>query len=80
MFFRDELRWITPEEYTELHIQCNYLINMNHPNWYDESLKLISEVATKSIEMVDMTIQDIGLTETMYYSQLGRPENIVIEL
>ncbi len=80
MLFRDELKWITPEEYTELHTQCSYLINTNHPDWYDESLKLISEVANKPIETVDMTVQDIGLTETMYYSQLGRPESIVIEL
>ena len=30
--------------------------------------------------MVDGFIQNVGLTETMYYSQLGRPENIIIEL
>ena len=80
MLFRDELKWITDEAYREVHTRCNYLINMNHPNWYDESLKLISDAADKSIETVDMTIQDIGLTETMYYSQLGRPESIVIEM
>lgn len=77
---RDEHKLLNERQYKEIHVECNYIINSNSPNWYDKALEAINNNTGLDINMVDGFIQNIGLTETMYYSQLGRPENIVIEL
>ncbi|WP_007377371.1 MULTISPECIES: hypothetical protein [Pseudoalteromonas] len=77
---RDEHKLLNERQYKEIHVECNYIINSNSPNWYDKALEAINNNTGLDINMVDGFIQNVGLTETMYYSQLGRPENIIIEL
>ncbi|HAS6603264.1 CHAT domain-containing protein [Vibrio parahaemolyticus] len=77
---KDKYEWIDKELYEDIHIKTNFAINMNNKEWLDVLVKLISEKAGKSIEEVNDTIQEIGFVETMNYSQIGRPENIVIQL
>lgn len=77
---KDKYEWIDEESYLDIHIKSNYAINLNKVEWLNVLVKLISEKASKSIEEVNDTIQEIGFVETMNYSQIGRPENIIIQL
>ncbi|CCN69780.1 hypothetical protein [Vibrio nigripulchritudo] len=77
---RDQYNWFNEKEYKDIHIKANLAINMNNKKWFDVLVELISEKANQPIEDVNSVIQEIGFLETMNYSQIGRPENIVIQL
>lgn len=78
--FRDELKFLSHEQYNEIYECCQVIINSRQSNWYDRVLVAIQEKSGIELDVLDCEIQKLGLTETMYYSQLGRPENIVIDL
>lgn len=79
--FLDVKNLITLEDYKEIHIDTNTSINYKKLDWFQS---LISQISLKSkIKVNDIeTIvrEELALTETMYYVQLGSPENIVIDL
>ncbi|HCG8599759.1 TPA: hypothetical protein NJ594_001820 [Vibrio parahaemolyticus] len=77
---RDQYKWIDQDLYEKIHIEANYAINMNDKRWLDILIQLISDKTGKPAEEVNSTIQEIGFVETMNYSQIGRPENIIIQL
>jgi len=77
---RDSFAWIDEAQYQEIHIKSNMLINPLRPEWFDLFVRLISEKSGKTQEEVLNKIQEIGFVETMNYSQIGRPENIIIQL
>ncbi len=77
---KDKYEWIDEKSYQEIHIESNYAINLNNVEWLNVLVKLISDKADKSIEEVYDILKEIGFVETMNYSQIGRPENIVIQL
>lgn len=78
--FRDEACLITSEQYIEIHNECNFIINLQRHDWYDQILGIIHNKTGLEISELNHLIKNIGITETMYYSQLGRPENIIIDL
>ena len=78
--FRDTYSWITQKQYEEIHFKTNYAINMCDREWLEVLFELISKASGKTKEEVQNKFQEIGFVETMNYSQLGRPESIVIQL
>lgn len=77
---RDERQIITFEQCDEIYGYCQTIINSQQSDWYDGVLMTMQEVCGIEASILDSEIQKLGLTETMYYSQLGRPENIIIDL
>ena len=78
--FKDKHNLISEDQYKKIHFHANSVINMGSPNWYDSILNELESNTGKSASYFDTLIQDIGFVETMKYSQLGRPETIIIEL
>lgn len=77
---RDQHQIITFEQCDEIYGYCQTIINSQQSDWYDRVLTTMQEVCGIEASILDSEIQKLGLTETMYYSQLGRPENIIIDL
>jgi hypothetical protein len=68
-------------QYEDIHIKVNIHINKLEQDWFDLMMSLL--VATGNItedEMYNFLDNDLFLTQTMYYSQIGRSENVVIDL
>jgi hypothetical protein len=79
MGMRDKLKLIDDEQYREIHTQTNYLINSPTDNWQDKFIGVIEGLTELDEEKVRSIIYDnFQFVETMLYSQLGRPENIII--
>lgn len=77
---RDDEKLFEQVKYEKIHTDCNMIINTHLNGWYDMVLSVIHNETGVDINEVDKMIQNIGLTETMFYSQLGRPETIMIDL
>lgn len=77
---RDEHQVITSEQCDEIYEYCQTIINSRQSDWYDSVLKAIEQKCGIEASILESEVQKLGLTETMYYSQLGRPENIIIDL
>ncbi|MEH6534428.1 MAG: hypothetical protein V7735_24260, partial [Photobacterium frigidiphilum] len=77
---RDKYSLISGEQYKEIHFLANCAINSGSTTWYDSVLNKLEKSTGKSANYFDELIQDIGFVETMKYSQLGRPETIIIKL
>lgn len=77
---RDDAEIIPSEKYEDIKFACNNIINAQLHDWYDRVLDVIHTHTGFEVSELDEKIQNIGLTETMYYSQLGRPEGIIIDL
>lgn len=78
-YMSSELKILSAEQYIYIHNKANYLINSNTPNWTKEFISLISKKIDKDeSEIFDLIIENCQFVNTMLYSQLGRPENIVI--
>ncbi len=76
---RYDLQIITDKQYNDIHIKSNCIINSYQPNWTSEFVRAIEQETSMDIEKIKRIIQDnFQFTETMLYSQLGRPENISI--
>lgn len=76
---RYDLKLITDKQYYDIHCNSNYMINSYCPNWTEEFLNIIEcETSIDKEEMKKIIQDNFQFTETMLYSQLGRPENIAI--
>lgn len=80
IMLRDGKKLFDNAKYEKIHTDCSMIINTHLNGWYDMVLSVIHNETGVDINEVDEMIQNIGLTETMFYSQLGRPETIMIDL
>lgn len=71
--------FINGEQYRKLHVRANVLINSGTKNWFEGILKFFEdEFYIESAEVVNLIREKFQFVETMLFSQLGRPENIVV--
>ena len=67
------------ESFYRISFQANTLINSDTPNWYEQTLKNISNEVDKSIEdIMSLSSQWAQIPECLKYIQLGNPELIFI--
>jgi hypothetical protein len=79
IYMAQNLKILTKEQYTDIHNQANLIINSNAPDWTDKFVTLISEKTGRDeAEIVELISDNFQFVDTMLYSQLGRPENILI--
>jgi hypothetical protein len=76
--FRDNYKIINLDQYTKIHNFGNGLINTNQKSWFEKIINAVSIESNQDEEKLFQLVDDIGITESMYYMQLGRPENIRI--
>lgn len=72
---------INQDAYETIHINANMLINSYQKNWFElfcENLHSVSGI--KKAELIKQISEKCHTFETIYYTQLGRPENIIIQL
>jgi len=77
---RDNYKVISDEQYKKIHNFANYSINTNQSNWFEAVIDALQKETDKNESELYKIIDEIGITETMFYTQLGRPENIRIKL
>lgn len=78
-YMMTELKILNAKQYKEVHNDANYIINAEHPNWTEKFLSLISDKTGIEKDEIRKIIKDnFHFVDTMLYSQLGRPENIII--
>ncbi|MEZ9016260.1 CHAT domain-containing protein [Vibrio lentus] len=78
--FRDSYGWISDKEYKQIHLEVNYAINSFKPDWLEVLISKVAESSGNDCDSVQRAIDEIGFVETMNYLQVGRPENIIIDL
>ncbi|XQW84240.1 hypothetical protein ACOYR1_14025 [Thalassotalea piscium] len=76
--FRDNYKIINLEQYTKIHNFGNGLINSYQKSWFEKIINAVSIESNQDEDKLFQLVDDIGITESMYYMQLGRPENIRI--
>lgn len=70
---------LTEDQYQTIHMQANVDINSGEPLWLEDLQRNVMEATGKSeIEMKALWSQHFQFVETMLFTQLGRPENIII--
>ncbi|WP_182656673.1 hypothetical protein [Stenotrophomonas lacuserhaii] len=80
-YFIGEKGWIDREKYEDLGLQANFEINGGHPEWYQRLLERFAAASLRTTAEIQKVIDiECPLLETMYYCQVGRPENIGIYL
>ncbi|QTM65103.1 hypothetical protein D0436_06010 [Shewanella decolorationis] len=78
-YMEQELKILTEEQYMDIHNQVNYIINSNAPEWTNKFVTLLSDKTDRDeTEIIELISDNFQFVETMLYSQLGRPENILI--
>jgi hypothetical protein len=76
---RYDLKIITDEQYKAIHLKANTIINSGSEQWFDEWVASFDEVCSFDREkVVEILNQNFHFVSTMLFSQLGKPENIVI--
>lgn len=76
--FQENYKIISQEQYVELHKFGNYAINGQQRDWFEKLINAISIESQHNEEDLFKLVDEISITESMYYMQLGRPENIRI--
>ena len=70
---------ITEEQFHNIHMQANTDINSGEPLWLERIQQNVMEATGKNeIEIKTLWAQHFQFAETMLFTQLGRPENIII--
>ncbi|MCG3761253.1 hypothetical protein EXA21_17895 [Vibrio cincinnatiensis] len=77
---RDIYGWLDRKQYEQVHFEANKVINMGRPDWFYVIVDKLTFETGKTRKEVEDAIDEIGFVETMNYSQLGRPENVIIRL
>ena len=76
-----EMDMLTMKQFEELSIKSNYNINTFRENWFDLMVADVSEICGLTPDDVEKIIlSELVIVESMYYQQLGKPENITIIL
>lgn len=71
---------ITNDHYEEIHLQANLDINTMKLEWYENLIDNIVECSKQTKKEILYIIQEsLYFTETMCYTQMGKPENIIID-
>lgn len=79
--FECELSILKDEDSSEIYESISSEIYDLNDSWYDNFILELSEKTSQSVSDVKKIIDDnFKIVETMYYQQLGRPENIIINL
>lgn len=80
--FRDRLGLLNQQQYEEIHIQANILINTyEDEHWFEHFRSMISqEIGLDKVAESKIWDEHFQFVETMLFVQLGRPENIVITI
>ncbi|EGR2435238.1 CHAT domain-containing protein [Vibrio cholerae] len=74
-----ESKLLTKQQYIEIHNEVNYIINSGQDDWTKKFISLISDkIGKDESEIFDLINEECRFVDTMLYSQLGRPENIII--
>ena len=77
LYMKDKL--ISKENHIKIHQVVNFLINEQNDEWFHLFKQFLQEVSGESQENIDRILYDKYMfVETMLYSQIGRPENIII--
>lgn len=72
-------KFLTEEQYHTIHMQANMDINSGEPAWLEGMQQRVMEATGKSdIEIKALWSKNFQFVETMLFTQLGRPENIII--
>lgn len=74
-----ELKILPENIYNEVHSKANIFINSGDHLWIEQFKQLIGEgTGLNDLEVIDILQEEFQFVETMLYTQLGRPENILI--
>ena len=74
-----DLKLLAEEKYQEVHTKSNAIINSGNHEWIDNFIALLAkETGLNSLEIRAHIQEKFQFVNTMLYSQLGRPENILI--
>lgn len=80
MGMRFELGLLSEKQYYDIHQEANMIINSYAPDWLTRFFEVIVAETEFSLEDVNMIIaENFSFVSTMLFSQLGRPENIIIQ-
>lgn len=78
-YFKDVEKIIDDDAWRDIHLEGSQWINQLNPNWYDDVLAMLVQRTGINIEeLSDKITMDHPLMETMYYSQLGMPERLIV--
>lgn len=78
--FKENEKNISKDEYLRIHFKTNFIINSNESNWINKFYEIISEEANIDKKTIKNIInKNYQYVDTMLYTQLGRPENIIIK-
>lgn len=78
-YMASESKLLTRQQYIEIHNEINYIINSGQDNWTQKFVSIISnKIGKDESEILDLINEKCQFVDTMLYSQLGRPENIMI--
>ncbi|MFN7156660.1 MAG: CHAT domain-containing protein [Acidovorax sp.] len=75
-----EVRGLLDEsQYRAIHLEANQAINGYKEDWIEQLQKSVMEATNKTqAEVLDLWESSFQFVETMLFTQLGRPENIII--
>lgn len=80
-YFLFEEKILSKDDYMEIHLDANIMINSLRKDWFDKTIETISERTNKTeSELLALIHTNSPLMETMLYCQHGRPELITIHL
>lgn len=70
---------INAEQYETIHLEANIAINDGNMQWIENLQKNVMEAAKKTeAEIREIWASNFQFVDTMLFSQLGRPENIIL--
>ena len=74
-----ELKLISDEKLIEIGTKVNFIINSTETNWTSKFVDILEdELNLNNFEIIELLSQNFHFVETMLYSHLGFPENIII--
>lgn len=80
-YFKNVEKIIDEGDWRDVHMVGSQGINYGNPDWYEEVLVILAQRTGLEIETLsDKITKGHPLMETMYYSQIGMPERIIIIL
>ena len=80
-YFKDVEKIIDGDAWSAIHLEGNNGINSLNPDWYEDVLAQLAQLTGIDVDTLAAKITtDHPLMETMYYSQIGMPERLIIVL